>query len=235
MPFTRSLGTYRAFSRWLPSQCAICHAWPSQRVCTACLARCAPAVARCTRCAARVPDGVRHCGQCLREASGLDLCIAAVDYGWPWAELVAQLKFHGNPGLAPALAAITGRATGARELLRACDALVPIPLALQRLRERGYNQSLLLARQLADDKTHHAWLERAHETTAQSRLGRQGRLHNLQGAFTVPAAARTALRGRHVLLVDDVMTTGATLRAAAHALRLAGAGKVSALVFARTP
>lgn len=235
MPFTRSLGTYHALGRWLPSQCAICRAWPAQRVCPACLARCAPAVARCTGCAARVPEGVRHCGQCLREPTGLDRCIAAVDYGWPWAELVTQLKFYGDPGLATTLAAILRQAEGARELLHGCDALVPIALAPRRLRERGYNQSLLLARRLAGDNVRPSWLKRTHDTPAQSRLDRRERLRNLQGVFAVPTAARAPLQGRHVLLVDDVMTTGATLRAAAHALRQAGAAGVSALVFARTP
>jgi len=235
MPFTRSLGTYLAFSHWLPSQCAVCRTWPSPRICAACLARFAPTAARCVRCAARVPDGVRQCGQCLREHGGLDHCIAAVDYGWPWAGLVARLKFHAEPGLAATLAPVMRGANGAGEALHACDALVPVPLAPQRLRQRGYNQSLLLARRICPGKLRPQWLERPHETEAQSHLGRHERLRNLLGAFAAPAAAHDELRGKHVLLVDDVMTTGATLHAAAHTLRAAGAGRVGALVFARTP
>jgi len=235
MPFTRSLWTSHVFGDWLPSQCAICRTWPSQRICNACLARFAPAAARCAGCAARVPDGVSHCGLCLREPTGLDACIAAVDYDWPWADLVTRLKFHGEPGLAGPLAQIMRGAEGADQALRSCDALVPVPLAPQRLRQRGYNQSLLLARQMHPGKLRHQWLERTHETDAQSRLGRRERLRNLLGAFAVPTDAGTALQGRHVLLVDDVMTTGATLRAAARALCKAGAARVSALVFARTP
>ena len=235
MLFTRWMGTCRAFGHGLPSQCAICRAWPSQRVCAACQARFAPLATRCTGCAARVPEGVPYCGPCLQEPTGLDRCIAAVDYAWPWADLVTRFKFHGEPGLAATLARIMLHADGARDALRASDAVVPIALAPQRLRQRGYNQALLLARQLHPAALRHPWLQRTHETAAQSRLDRRERLRNLLGAFTVPAAARLQLEGKHILLVDDVMTTGATLHAAARALRDAGAGRVSALVFARTP
>ncbi|MCL4771766.1 MAG: ComF family protein, partial [Burkholderiaceae bacterium] len=104
-----------------------------------------------------------------------------------------------------------------------------------RLRERGFNQALLLARILAPAKTDATLLLRLHDTQAQSNLGRAQRLRNLQGALAVDPLRAAALQGRSVLLVDDVMTTGATLQAAALALRQAGARTVSALVFARTP
>lgn len=222
-------------ARWLPSQCAICRAWPSQPICAACVARFAPTLARCTTCAARVPDGVSRCAKCLSEPSGLDRCIAAVDYAWPWADLVTALKFNARPGIATPLADIIRKTEGADELLRDGNVIVPVPLASRRLRERGYNQSLLLARSLDRAKLRHAWLERTHETLVQSHLDRQARLRNLLGAFTVPGTARPGLAGAHVLLIDDVMTTGATLHAAAHAVREGGATRVSALVFARTP
>lgn len=235
MHFTRTLGTCRAAVRWLPSQCMICRAWPSQPVCTACIARFAPTLARCTSCAARVPAGISRCAKCLAEPGRLDRCIAAVDYAWPWADLVTALKFNARPGIAKALADILEKAEGAGELLQDSDVIVPVPLAPRRLRERGYNQSLLLARSLDRAKLHHAGLERTHETLVQSHLDRRARLHNLLGAFAVPDAARARLAGAHVVLVDDVMTTGATLHAAASALHQGGAARVSALVFARTP
>lgn len=235
MHFTRTLGTCRAAVRWLPSQCMICRAWPSQPVCTTCIARFAPTLARCTSCAARVPEGASRCAKCLGEPNGLDHCVAAVDYAWPWADLVTALKFNARPGIAATLAHILRKTEGAKELLQDCDAIVPVPLAPQRLRERGYNQSLLLARGLGHTKLHHAWLQRTHETLVQSHLDRPQRLHNLLGAFSVPTHAHAQLTGAHVLLVDDVMTTGATLHAATAALREGGAAYVSALAFARTP
>ena len=118
--------------------------------------------------------------------------------------------------------------------LEQADLVVPMPLARERLAERGYNQALLLARHLAPDKTDATLLLRTRHTAAQSALTRAERLQNVQGAFAVEPLRAHELRGRRVVLVDDVMTTGASLRAAASALRLAGAAHITALVFART-
>jgi predicted amidophosphoribosyltransferase len=109
-----------------------------------------------------------------------------------------------------------------------------MPMAPARLRERGFNQALELARRLAPAKTDAALLLRTRETPAQSGLARAERLGNLRGAFAVEPLRAHELQGRRVVLVDDVMTSGASLFAAAAALRLAGAAHVTALVFART-
>ncbi len=226
---------------WLPSQCAICHTWPARRVCDACAARFAQPLARCTGCALPLPasshdasKGMR-CGACLRTPLGLEQCVAAVDYAYPWAGIVAQYKFQSDPAWAPALARLLLSTPWAEPLVDAADRVLPIPLSAQRLRERGFNQALLLARALAPSKTDATLLLRLHDTQAQSGLGRAQRLRNLQGTLAVDPLRASALQGRSVLLVDDVMTTGATLQAAALALRQAGARAVSALVFARTP
>ncbi|QXL84733.1 ComF family protein [Comamonas sp. NLF-1-9] len=235
MLFTRLLGTSLAWAGRLPSRCVVCHAWPAQRICSGCASALAQPRRRCPRCALPLPDGVQVCGHCLREPSGLDACVAVVDYGWPWSGLVTQLKFHGAPGVALALAELMRSRPDAREMLGACDALVPLPLAPQRLRERGYNQAQLLARALARGKLQVHWLARSRDTTAQTELDRRARLRNLQGAFRLTPAALARLPGQRVLLVDDVMTTGASLHAAADVLRAGGALSVGALVFARTP
>ena len=113
--------------------------------------------------------------------------------------------------------------------------MLPVPLSPERLRQRGYNQALLLARALGHPQVHARMLLRVRDTEAQSHLARAERLRNLRGAF-VPDPLRAAqLAGKRVLLVDDVMTTGATLHAAAAPLRDAGALQVCALVLARTP
>jgi len=221
-------------SRRLPARCTVCHAWPSQVVCNACVARFAQPVPRCATCALPVPAGVQQCGACLKEPPPLDACLAAVAYDWPWADCVTQFKFGAQPGWAGALATVMRSTPWMEPALEQADLVVPMPLALERLAERGYNQALLLARHLAPDKTDATLLLRTRHTAAQSALTRAERLQNVQGAFAVEPLRAHELRGRRVVLVDDVMTTGASLRAAASALRLAGAAHITALVFART-
>jgi ComF family protein len=113
-----------------------------------------------------------------------------------------------------------------------------MPLSKQRLLERGFNQSAVLAGALetgASRKVHHGILVRIRDTAAQSSLPRSERQANVAQAFAVHPDWFTALRGKKVVLVDDVMTTGASLHTAAQALAQAGAAQTVALVFARTP
>lgn len=224
----------RAAVERVPSQCAVCHCWPSQRMCNACVARFAQPRARCQRCALQVPPEVAVCGACLRAPPLFDACIAAVDYAYPWASVIAQFKFQDDPGWAPVLAMLMRSAPWAEPALDAADCVVPVPLSTERLRERGFNQSAQLARLLAPGKADSSTLLRVHATEAQSALGRAERLRNLPHAFALEPTRASAVRGRRVVLVDDVMTTGATLHAATQALREGGAAHVTALVLART-
>lgn len=224
-----------AFITRLPSQCAVCHAWPAERVCENCRAQFAPQLARCSTCACQVHGGVAQCGECLLHPPPFDACLAAVDYGYPWAKLLAQFKFHGDAGWAGALAALMRRIPGAHATLQQADWVLPVPLAPARLRQRGYNQALLLARHLGEGRVHPHLLLRTREAEAQSQLTRAQRLRNLRGAFVLNPLEAAQLAGRRVVLIDDVMTTGATLHAAATPLRQAGAAHVCAIVLARTP
>ena len=221
-------------SRQLPARCAVCRAWPSRVVCNACATRFAQPVPRCTTCALPVPEGITHCGACLREPPPLDACLAAVTYGWPWSDCVTQFKFGNQPGWAAELATLMRSAPWVEPALEQADRVLPMPLARERLAERGYNQALLLAKQLAAHKTDASLLLRTRHTPAQSELKRAERLRNVRGAFAVEPLRAPELRGRRVVLVDDVMTTGASLHAAATALRQAGAARITAVVFART-
>lgn len=225
---------FHALVAHVPSQCAVCHAWPAQRVCNACVNRFAQPATRCQRCALRVPAGVAVCGACLRHPPLLDACFAAVDYAYPWADALADFKFRGDPGWAAALGTLLRSTPWIEPALDAADAVLPIPLSTERLRERGFNQAALLAQQLAAPKTHTRTLLRLHATEFQSALPRAQRLRNLRGAFALEPSHAAALRGQRVVLIDDVMTTGATLEAAALPLRQAGAAHITAVVLART-
>jgi ComF family protein len=224
--------------QWLaapPGRCAVCGAWPAEPLCGACEARFGQARHRCGRCALPLPRGVPQCGACLREPPPLAACYAAVDYAYPWAGLVSRFKFQGQPGWAATLARRMQAIDGVAEELGQADLVVPMPLARERLAERGFNQALLLARQLAPRRTDASLLLRLRATPSQTALDREARQRNVEGAFGVEPLRATVLRGRRVMLVDDVMTSGASLYAAARALRQAGAVRVAAVVLARTP
>jgi len=198
------------------------------------VARFAQPVPRCTGCALPVAAGIGRCGACLRSAPPLDACFAAVPYGYPWSGCIASYKFHGNPGWAETLASLLRSTPWVEPALEQADWVLPMPLSRQRLRERGFNQALELARRLAPAQTDAGLLLRIRDTLPQSALPRSERLRNVSQAFAVAPLRASELRGRRVVLVDDVMTSGASLFAAATALRAAGAGHVTGLVVART-
>ena len=177
------------------------------------------------------------CGGCLRDEPGIDACLVGCDYVFPWDRLIADFKFRGQLALAQALAqrlvSAVERSEGPLPAL-----VVPVPLAPGRLAERGYNQAWELARRVARTvgcRTEAQWLNRPTDGAHQARLTLAQRRLNLRGAFVLNPSRRVSLRGLHVALVDDVMTSGATLREAALVLRNAGATRVDAWVLARTP
>jgi len=160
----------------------------------------------------------------------------AVDYAGPWPGLLAQLKFQSATALAKPLAQLLVEAVHPRR--GATSMVIPVPLSRQRLRERGYNQSWLLARQVGQHlgiQVRMDLLERPHHTQRLMSLSAEERMLQIQEAFQVSPSAHATLAGQDLAIVDDVMTTGATLNACAHTLLEAGAHSVSAWVVARTP
>lgn len=162
------------------------------------------------------------------------MCLTATAYAWPWVDLIARYKFQQQPGWAGPLATLMLSTPWAEDTLDAANWVLPIPLSAQRLAERGYNQSWLLARHLSPHKADAHLLLRTRDTPSQRGLPRAERLANLVGAFAVEPLRAAQLRGKKVVLIDDVMTSGASLHTAARVLREAGAAQVSALVLART-
>lgn len=219
---------------WLPSQCDVCRSWPARSVCEACVTRFAQPVARCAGCALPL-QGAAVCGACLAHPPPWQQCLAAVDYGYPWSRLVGRFKFEQAPGWASTLAGLMRSAPWVEPALDAADVLLPMPLSRERLQARGYNQALLLARALAPEKVQSHTLLRTRHTQPQSELPLKARLPNVLGAFALAPNQRAALQGQRVVLVDDVMTTGASLRAAALPLQQAGVAHLTCLVLARTP
>lgn len=225
--------------RW-PAPCLVCHAWCAGGLCSACLVRFAPPRQRCRRCGLALPQDDSPCGVCQRHPLPMARTFVALDYAFPWDRLIARLKFAQAPELAGVLVRPLVTALARQEAAPDTrpDLLLPVPLSPRRLRERGYNQAWELARRLArelDLPAQADGLQRWRETPAQTTLDAAARRANLRDAFLVHPGLAGRLAGRHVALVDDVMTTGATLATTAELLLRAGAREVSAWVLARTP
>lgn len=222
------------FSQQVPSQCAVCHAWPSQPLCEACVQTFAQPRPRCRTCALPLPGGLRQCGNCVVNPPPLDQCLAAVDYAYPWSGLVVDFKFHQQPGWARGMARLLRSAPWVEPALEQADLIIPMPLSRQRLQDRGFNQTLQLARALDRSKVVHDLLLRIRDTPPQSSLPREERLHSVRGAYAVDPLRADAVKNKRIVLLDDVMTSGASLFAAARALKEAGTAHITGLVFART-
>lgn len=157
--------------------------------------------------------------------------------------MVLRLKFHQQLAWANRMAQLLLRTPGVLESLQQASVILPIPLSAARMRERGYNQALLLAKALCRQgpaglrlaAVAPRYLVRLVDTPAQTGLDRAARLRNLRHAFALRPGLQARDLGKCPLLIDDVMTTGATLGAVAQLLQAQGVPAVQALVFARTP
>ena len=186
---------------------------------------------QCPRCA-RPERGGTPCRACQRADPALSAVRAPCSYTGAVRQAVRRLKYHQERHLAEPLAMLLIEALRARPL--AVDAIVPVPLDRERAHARGYNQAALLAAPAAAALTLPVAadaLQRTRATRSQVGLSARARRANVRGAFACTDAS--AVAGRRVLLVDDVMTTGATLEACASALMAAGATSVWGLVVAR--
>ena len=236
-----------------PSHCWVCGSWPSAPLCEPCITAFAQPEWRCTRCALVLPRGsairvgARGCSSCQNRESPLTACYAALDYAYPWDRCIASFKYGQQPGMAHALARLMWHAPGIAPALEQAERVVPMPLSRERMQQRGYNQAHELGRALArrlsstpttpQGETRYSphVLHRVRDTQAQSTLDASARAANLQDACVVLPSDGAEIQGRRIVVIDDIMTTGASLREAARALLQAGAGSVTAVVLARTP
>lgn len=236
MPWRRP-SPLEALAARCPGRCVVCHDWARGGLCAACLTRFAAPRPRCTRCALPLPAAtLTVCGACRHAPPPFSRAVAALDYAFPWNGLIADFKFHGQPELARPLSQRLSQCLQQARLPRP-DLVLPVPLSEARLAERGYNQAWELARRVAaalDLPAQPDGLSRWRDTPHQVGLARAERERNLGDAFIVPAAARARLQGRHLALVDDVVTTGATAAAAVRTLLAAGAAEVQLWMLART-
>jgi ComF family protein len=171
------------------------------------------------------------CPACRAAPPPFDYARAAAPYQDPLRSAVHAFKFRGKRALARPLADLLITQCG-RGLAAEADVLVPVPLAPARERQRGFNQAALLAERVGQALARPVkpgWLGRARPTQPQSELAAEERRRNVRGAFR----AAPAVAGRHVLVIDDVLTTGATAAECARALRAAGARTVGVLTVAR--
>lgn len=216
------LSISRLLDRLLPRACLLCGAAARAAVCDGCRAD-LPWLdgPLCPVCAAPLAAPAPACGACLSAPPAFDATLAPLRYGYPIDGLAVQLKFASR--LANADFFAQTMLAGVRP---AGTLIVPVPISRQRLRERGFNQALEIARPLARAlcvPLDAASLTRPRETLPQSRLPWRARHGNVRHAF---ACARD-LTGETVIVVDDVMTTGATLAAVAQALKDCGAARVT--------
>jgi ComF family protein len=171
------------------------------------------------------------CQDCLTDSPPQDRSWAAFSYQPPVSGQIVDLKFHGHLAPAHVLGALMAERLAARpEPLP--ELLIPVPLHMARLRRRGYNQALELARSIAGRlsiRLAAGAARRLRATGEQSRLDATARRRNVRGAFGVDPV----VRGRHIALLDDVITTGATVRELAHAARAAGACTIEVWAAAR--
>lgn len=226
----------------LPCSCALCGDRAAGVVCAPCRARYAgPQGLRCACCANPLGPGAdagQRCGGCLAAPPAFDATVAAVDYAAPLDALVLGLKFGARLPLAPWFGARLHEAIQAQADWVLPDVLCPVPLGPRRLVERGFNQALEIARPLAKSlgvELQPRLAARVLETAAQSGVSPRQRAANIRAAFELPSATAHLVQGRHVGVVDDVMTSGHTLNELAATLKAAGAARVTNLVFARTP
>ncbi|RAS27631.1 MULTISPECIES: ComF family protein [unclassified Pseudomonas] len=219
--------------------CLLCNEPAEQRypLCVACEQELPWNEEHCLRCALPLAMAGLTCAQCSRRPPAFDQVIAPWHFGFPLDTLISRFKHNSQWPLGRLMAEILSLNLSHRfqEGLPKPDLLLPVPLARRRLRKRGFNQAGMLGRWLSKAlviECNERLLLRTRETPAQQHLDARARRRNLHQAFAL--AGEASLEGKHVAVVDDVLTTGATAQATAQLLRQAGARRIDVYCLART-
>jgi len=227
---------------WLKNKqsCLLCDEMADEAtpICTACETELPWLGDHCRTCALPLPAADMTCGQCLKAPPAFEHVIAPWTYSFPVDSLITRFKHSAKWPFGNLLGELLAHFLQHRfdEALDRPDALVPVPLATRRLRQRGFNQAAMLARWLSaslDIPCDEQLLKRIQDTSAQQDLKAEARKKNLRNAFALMPDA--VIKGRHLALVDDVLTTGATAQALARLFIEAGASRVDVYCLARTP
>lgn len=226
---------WSAAQRWLlPWRCLLCGDAGAEGVdlCAECAAEIPRNTHCCARCALPLPASAAQCGRCLRKPPPWDGAWAPFRYAWPLDRLETRFKFSRDLAAGRTLVSMWQREMPPSPLPQM---ILPVPLHRRRLRERGYNQSWEMARPLASAlgiSVRHDVLLRVRHTDAQTGLDAVERTRNLRAAFNVRDEASLP---DHVAVLDDVMTTGATLAECTRTLKRAGVSRVDIWALARAP
>ncbi|WP_395597978.1 phosphoribosyltransferase family protein [Pseudomonas sp. A1437] len=207
-------------------------------ICVACEAEMPWLGEHCQTCALPLPEAGLTCDGCLLEPPAYEQVAVPWRYDFPVDSLITRFKHNAKWPFGHLLADVLSQYLQHRfdEDLPSPDALLPVPLAAKRLRQRGFNQAAMLARWLSrqlDLPCEENVVHRIQDTSAQQDLDAKARKRNLRNAFALTSDAN--VKGRHLALVDDVLTTGATTQALARLLMNAGAARVDVYCLARTP
>jgi len=228
-----NLGT--RVQQWLlPLRCLLCGASGADGMdlCADCAAELPRNLSCCARCALPLAVPAALCGECQRRAPPWDAAWAPFRYAWPLDRLESRYKFGRDLAAGRVLSSLWQTEPRAAVLP---ELILPVPLHRSRLRQRGYNQALELAKPLArafDVPLEHDLLQRQRATPAQTELDAVTRRRNMRGAFALrPGISLPA----HVAILDDVMTTGATLAECTRVLKRAGVQRVDVWALARAP
>lgn len=228
-------GSTSLFARMMPQDCQLCGAAVPATICAACVRDLPFRLTQGCQCCGQMGDVQslegEICGDCLADPPKFDVTRSAFSYAFPLDKLLQSFKFNANLAL---LDLFVDHFVDAlkNNVATMPDVIIPMPLAKKRLATRGFNQSALLVRGIGQRlhiKVESHGLLRVRETPPQAGLNRAARLENMKGAFD----CAQNLAGQRIALVDDVMTTGATMSDAARALKKQGAASIDAWVIAR--
>lgn len=227
---------------WLKSEqiCLLCDERTDSphAICTACESDLPWLIDSCERCALPMPMSGLTCAQCTRHSPAFNDVIVPWLYDFPIDALVTRFKHQGKWPLGRLLAELLAQTLQHRfdEGLSQPDVMIPVPLASKRLRQRGYNQAAMLANwlgSLLELPVDERLIKRVKDTPAQQGLGAKARKRNVREAFVL--VKPEGVMGKHVALIDDVLTTGSTADTIARLLMKAGARAVDVYCLARTP